>query len=79
MTKLKEVATPLVVFAAFFAGFYALLLSASRSDWWIVAPLAAAAIGGAIVAFVVRKTRPNLALALPAVFGVLLYAVILLR
>ncbi len=74
-----ELATPLLAFAAFFAGFYALLLSMSRADWWIVAPLAAATIGGAVTAFVVRKTRPNVALALPAALGVVLFAVIVLR
>ena len=79
MSKLMEFATPLLAFAAFFAGFYALLLSMSRADWWVVAPLAAATIGSAVAAFVVRKTRPNLALALPAVLGVLLFAVIALR
>ncbi|MEQ1817282.1 MAG: hypothetical protein ABL871_01630 [Terricaulis sp.] len=79
MSKMYELATPLLAFAAFFAGFYALLLSASRADWWVVAPLAAATIGAAVAAFVFRKTRPNLALALPAVLGVLLFAVIALR
>jgi uncharacterized membrane protein len=76
---LYESVTPLLAFAAFFAGFYALLLSASRSDWWVVAPLAVATIGGAVAAFVVRKTRPNLALMLPAALGVLLIAVVALR
>lgn len=79
MTKLSELVTPLIAFAVFFAGFYALLLSVSRSDWWLVAPLGAAAIGAAIVAFVLRKSRPNLALVLPAVLGALLFAVIVLR
>lgn len=79
MSKLYELGTPLIAFAAFFAGFYALLLSLSRSDWWLVAPLGAAAIGGAIVAFVFRKSRPNLALMLPAALGALLFAVIMLR
>lgn len=79
MSKLYELGTPLVAFAAFFAGFYALLLSLSRTDWWLVAPLGAAVIASAVVAFVVRKTRPNLALALPAGLGVLLAAVIMLR
>lgn len=79
MSKLYELGTPLIAFAAFFSGFYALLLSQSRADWWLVAPLGAAAIGGAIVAFVFRKSRPNLALALPAVLGALLFAVIMLR
>lgn len=79
MAKLRELATSLIAFAAFFFGFYALLLSTSRADWWVVAPLAAATIGGAVVAFVVRKTRPNLALALPAALGLLLFAVIAIR
>ncbi len=79
MAKLRELATPLIAFAAFFFGFYALLLSTSRADWWVVAPLAAATIGGAVVAFVVRKTRPNLALALPAALGLLLFAVVAIR
>ena len=42
MSKVYELATPLLAFAAFFAGFYALLLSTRRADWWVVAPLAAA-------------------------------------
>lgn len=79
MSKLYVLGTPLVAFAAFFAGFYALLLSLSRADWWLVAPLGGAAIASAVVAFVVRKGRPNLALALPAAFGLLLLAVITLR
>lgn len=79
MSKLHELGTPLIAFAAFFAGFYALLLSLSRADWWLVAPLGGAVIASAVVAFVVRKTRPNLALALPAALGVLLFAVITLR
>lgn len=79
MSKFSELVTPLVAFAAFFAGFYALLLSVSRADWWLVAPLGAAAIGGAIAAFVFRKSRPNLALVLPAALSALLFAVIMLR
>jgi hypothetical protein len=72
-------ATPLLAFAAFFGGFYALLLSPSRSDWPLVVVAGAAAIAGAIGAFVVRKAKPNTALALAAAPSFLLLVVILAR
>jgi hypothetical protein len=71
--------TPVFAFTALFAGFYALLISTSRSDWVLVAIAAVATIAAAIAAFVIRKTRPNLALALVTAPGVLLFAVIALR
>lgn len=72
-------ATPLLAFAAFFGGFYALLMSLSRSDWPLVIAAGALAIGGAIGAFVVRKSKPNLALALAAAPIALLLLVIIVR
>jgi hypothetical protein len=72
-------ATPLLAFAAFFGGFYALLLSMSRSDWLLVVFAGGAAIAGAIAAFVVRKAKPNLALALAAAPSLLLLVVVLAR
>lgn len=72
-------ATPLLAFAAFFGGFYALLMSLSRSDWPLVVGAGALAIGGAIGAFIVRKSKPNEALALAAVPLALLLLVIVAR
>lgn len=71
--------TPVLAFASLFAGFYALLISTSRSDWPLVVVAAAATIAGAIAAFIIRKSRPNLALALVTAPGLLLFAVIVLR
>lgn len=71
--------TPVFAFASVFAGFYALLISTSRADWPLIVAAAAATIGGATAAFVIRKTRPNLALALVTAPGLLLFAVIALR
>lgn len=72
-------ATPLLAFAAFFGGFYALLMALSRSDWPLVVIAGAAAIGGAVAAFVVRKSKPNLALAIAAAPIGLLLLVIVVR
>lgn len=71
--------TPLLAVATFLAGFYALLGAMTRVDWPIVVGAALLAIGGAIAAFGVRKTRPNLALVFALLPGVLLAAVLLLR
>lgn len=83
MTALKDwiygAVTPVLAFVAFFAGFYALLISTSRADWPLVVAVAAATIAGAAGAFVFRKARPNLAIALATAPGLLLFAVIALR
>jgi len=71
--------TPLFAVAAFFLGFYALLLAASRADWPVVIAAAIASIGGAVAAFVFRKTRPNLTLALVTIPALILAAVLFLR
>lgn len=71
--------TPVFAFASLFAGFYALLISTSRADWPLVVAAAAVTIAGAVVAFVIRKQRPNLALALVTAPAVLLFAIIALR
>jgi|CXWL01.1.fsa_nt_gi NAD/NADP transhydrogenase alpha subunit len=79
MRWLHQVLTPTFAFCAFFSGFYALLVSTSRADGILVAALAATVIGCAVGAFIVRKTRPNLALALSAVPSLLLFVTIALR
>ena len=71
--------TPLITLATFIAGFYALLGAATRADWPLVVAAGVLAIGGAVAAFVVRKTQPNRALLLAIVPGALLAAVLLLR
>ena len=71
--------TPVFAFVAFFAGFFGLLVSTSRSDWPLIGAVAAATIGGAVAAFIIRKVRPNLALALVTAPSLLLFAVIALR
>ncbi|MEZ5958807.1 MAG: hypothetical protein R3C30_13105 [Hyphomonadaceae bacterium] len=79
MRWLYEALTPALAFCAFFFGFYALLISISRADGILIVALAATVIGGAVVAFIVRKARPNLALALSAAPSLLLFATIALR
>ena len=79
MRWFHETLTPALAFCAFFVGFYALLVSMSRADGILVAALSATAIGGAVGAFVVRKTRPNVALALSAAPSLVLAAVLVLR
>jgi hypothetical protein len=71
--------TPVFAFASVFAGFYALLISTSRSDWPLVVAAAAVTIAGAVAAFVIRKQRPSLALALVTGPALLLFAIIALR
>ncbi|ANP47703.1 hypothetical protein [Candidatus Viadribacter manganicus] len=71
--------TPLLAVGAFFLGFYALLMAASRADWLLVVVAAIASIAGAMAAFVLRKTRPNLTLVLASVPALLLAAVLFLR
>jgi hypothetical protein len=71
--------TPLLAVGAFFLGFYALLLAPSRADWPIVVAAGLAAIAGAIAAFVLRKTQPNLTLALAILPSLILAAVLFLR
>ena len=71
--------TPLLAVGAFFLGFYALLLAPSRADWSVVVAAALASIAGAIAAFVFRKTRPNLTLALVTLPALILAAVLFLR
>jgi hypothetical protein len=71
--------TPVLVFATFFLGFYALLFAAGRADWLFVAAGGLAAIAAAVAAFVVRKTRPILAIALGTLPALLLLAVLVLR
>lgn len=71
--------TPLLAVVAFFLGFYALLLAPSRADWPFVVVAGLASIAGAIAAFVFRKTRPNLTLALVTLPALLLAALLFLR
>ncbi len=71
--------TPLLAVVAFFLGFYALLLAPSRADWSVVVVAGVVSIAGAIAAFVLRKTRPNLTLALAAAPALILAGVLFLR
>lgn len=76
---IEKFVTPLLAFAAFFFGLYGLFFSVSRVDWPVVAAAAALTVAGASAAFVVRKTRPKLTLALVTLPPLLLAAVLLLR
>lgn len=78
MRWLHPVLTPVFAVASFLAAFYALLLSPSRADWWLVVPLAVATIASAGGAFVLRKTQPNTALALVIMPAALLFPAIAL-
>lgn len=71
--------TPALAFISLFAAFYALLFAGSRADWLPIVALACATIAAAIAAFRIRKARPNAALALVVVPGLLLAALLALR
>ncbi len=71
--------TPLLAFAAFFFGLYGLFFSIGRADWPVVAFAAATTVAGACAAFVLRKIRPRLTIALVTVPPLLLAAVVLSR
>ncbi|OQW62313.1 MAG: hypothetical protein A4S17_01790 [Proteobacteria bacterium HN_bin10] len=76
---LYDVATPVLAFASLFAGFYALLFASSRADWPLIATAAIATMAGAAGAFIVRKGRPNAALALVIAPGLLLAGALAFR
>lgn len=71
--------TPILAFISLFAGFYAMLFATGRADWLPIVAMASVTIAGTIVAFRVRKARPNTALALVVAPGLLLAAVLALH
>lgn len=71
--------TPALAFVSLFAAFYAMLFATSRADWLPIVVVACATIVATITAFRVRKVRPNAALALVVVPGLLLAAVLALH
>lgn len=77
-TWLHEVVTPAGAFVSFFAAFYGTLVASSREDWVAIVLVAAATLVSVVLAFVLRRRRPNLALLLAIVPASLLAAVFLI-
>ncbi|MBL8547438.1 MAG: hypothetical protein JNL81_13315 [Hyphomonadaceae bacterium] len=79
MTFVHTYLAPLLAFAAFIFGLYGVFFAVGRADWPVVLAAALIVVAGAMAAFVVRKARPNLTLALATAPAALLAAVILFR